>query len=96
MMKADSEKCIICERDVETGSKLSFCRLHLEAYQNIVKGYVNWSGAYGDLAPEEFLRRLENNDYSGKWVKEVAHIITSRHDLLQFFLNDLSYWGKKS
>ncbi|MEM3660789.1 MAG: hypothetical protein QXU11_10410 [Thermoproteota archaeon] len=94
-MKDSSGKCIVCERNVETGSKPSFCRLHLEAYKNIVKNYVNWRNAYGDLKPEEFLRRLENNDYTGKWVKEVVRIMLSNRDLLQFFLDDLSYSGRK-
>lgn len=88
-------KCIACKRDIETQSKPSFCRLHMEAYSKILDNYDNWRNAYGDLAPEEFLRKLENNDYTGKWVKEVVRIILSRRDLLQLFLNDLSYRGKK-
>jgi hypothetical protein len=94
-METGSEKCVICGRSVETGSKRSFCRLHLEAYRNIVKNYGNWRSAYGDLTPEEFLRRLEGNEYAGKWVKEVARVVLSSRDLLQFFLNDLSYLSKK-
>lgn len=94
-MKTDSEKCMVCKRNVETGAKPSFCSFHSEAYQNIVKSYDDWRNAYGDLTPEEFLRRLENNDYAGKWIKEVARIILSSHDLLQFFLNDLSCLSKK-
>lgn len=90
-----SEKCIVCKRDVETRSKPSFCRLHMEAYGKIVDNYDNWRDAYGDLTPEEFLKKLESNDYTGKWVREVAHIILSRRDLLPFFLSDLSYRGKK-
>lgn len=94
-MKTSSEKCIVCERSVETGSKPSFCRLHLETYRSIVENYENWRNAYGDLTPEEFLRRLENNDYAGKWVKEVVRVMLSNRGLLQFFLNDLSYSGRK-
>ncbi len=94
-MRTSSEKCIVCERDVETGSKVSFCRLHLEAYRNIVENYENWRNAYGDLTPEEFLRRLENNDYTGKWVKEVVRVMLSNRGLLQFFLGDLSYSSRK-
>ncbi len=94
-MKTSSEKCVVCGRNVETGSKLSFCRLHSEAYKNIVGNYENWRNAYGDLTPEEFLRRLENNDYAGRWVKEVARALLSSRDLLHFFLNDLSYLNRK-
>ncbi|NHV99327.1 MAG: hypothetical protein HA496_06695 [Thaumarchaeota archaeon] len=94
-MKTSSEKCIICGRNVETGSKPSFCSLHLEAYRNIVRNYEAWRSAYGGLTPEEFLRRLENNDYTGKWVKEVVRVMLSNHGLLQFFLNDLSYSSRR-
>ncbi|MCX8183336.1 MAG: hypothetical protein N3F08_02820 [Crenarchaeota archaeon] len=94
-METSSEKCMACGRNVETGSKLPFCRLHSEAYRNIIKNYENWKNAYGDLTPEEFLRKLENNDYTGKWVKEVARVILSNRGLLDFLLNDLSYSSRK-
>ncbi|MEM2940321.1 MAG: hypothetical protein QW304_02055 [Thermoproteota archaeon] len=90
-----AKKCVVCKRDVETHSKTSFCRLHMEAYGRILDNYDNWRNAYGDLTPERFLEKLEKNDYTGKWVKEVAHIILSRRDLLRLFLNDLSYRGRK-
>lgn len=67
----------------------------MKAYDRILDNYDNWRSAYGDLTPEEFLKRLESNDYTGKWVKEVVRIILSRRDLLQLFLNDLSYHRKK-
>lgn len=94
-METGPEKCIACGRDIETGSKQSFCRLHLEAYRNIVENYEVWKNAYSDLTPEEFLMKLEDNDYTGKWVKEVAHIMLSSPGLLRFFLNDLSCSSKK-
>ncbi|MEM2930546.1 MAG: hypothetical protein QW797_06800 [Thermoproteota archaeon] len=94
-LEAGSEKCIICKRDVETHSKPSFCRLHMEAYRRIIDNYENWRNAYGSLTPEEFLRKLESNDYTGKWVKDVTRIILSNRDLLQLFLNDLSCRGRK-
>jgi|GEM_PF-1011028 hypothetical protein len=94
-VETGAEKCIACKRDVEKHSKPSFCRLHMEAYGKILDNYNNWRNAYGDLTPEEFLKRLEGNDYTGKWVKEVARIMLSRRDLLQLFLNDLSSRGRK-
>lgn len=95
MMEANPEKCVACGRNIETGSGHPFCKLHLEAYRNIVKNYEFWKNAYSDLTPEEFLRKIGDNDYTGKWVKEVVRIILSHPDLLRLFLNDLSCSDKK-
>lgn len=68
---------------------MPFCNFHMKAYKSIIAGYIDWRKAYGELSPKEFLERLKDNEYSGRWVKEIARTLLSRSDLMQFFLNDL-------
>ncbi|MBO3839649.1 MAG: hypothetical protein QXN75_01970 [Thermoproteota archaeon] len=89
-MKPSHKRCVACNRVVEDSSKTPFCSLHARAYENLISGYVDWRNAYGDLSPKEFLERVRGNEYSGRWIKEVAGAVLSHEDLMQIFLNDLS------
>jgi len=88
-------KCVICNRVREDSSKMPFCSLHNAAYRNLVAKYGDWKIAYHDLSPKEFLEKLMDNEYSGKWVKEVVREILSHEDLMQTFLEDLAYRGMR-
>jgi len=94
-MKTLYGRCVVCGRIIEDSSRIPFCDFHTKAYSSLLAGYVEWRKAYGDLPPAEFLRMLKDNEYSGRWVKEVAKLILSREDLMQVFLNDLSSQGMR-
>ncbi|MBO3799749.1 MAG: hypothetical protein FGF52_01670 [Candidatus Brockarchaeota archaeon] len=94
-MRPSCKRCVACNRVTEESSKIPFCSLHVRAYENLIVGYVDWRNAYGDLSPKEFLERVRDNEYSGRWVREVAGAVLSHEDLMQIFLNDLSSRGMK-
>ncbi|MBO3769622.1 MAG: hypothetical protein QXS51_00670 [Thermoproteota archaeon] len=89
-MERKQPKCIICSRIVEESSKVPLCNIHIRAYNKLALKYGDWKNAYGDLSPREFLEKILENEYSGKWVKEVVRIILSQKELMQTFLGDLS------
>lgn len=93
--RTNSEQCIVCRKDVADDAKRPLCRFHMEAYNNIIENYDKWRSAYGNLTPEEFLKRLKDNEYTGKWIKEVVLTLLSQRDLLRAFLDDLFFQDKK-
>ncbi|MCS7138925.1 MAG: hypothetical protein NZ873_02585 [Crenarchaeota archaeon] len=88
-------KCVICNRIIEGSPKIPFCSLHTRAYSNLIAKYGEWKNAYGDLSPREFLDRIGSNEYSGRWVKEVVNAILFNRELMQVFLDDLSFWNRR-
>lgn len=74
---------------------MPFCSIHMRAYNNLTVKYGDWKNAYDELSPREFLEKIVENEYSGEWVKEVVQIILSRKELMQVFLEDLSFQGRK-
>jgi DNA topoisomerase-1 len=68
-------KCVVCGRKAEG----RFCELHYEAYRNLVKGYEAWKKAMRFLW-KEYLASIQNNEFAGLWVKEVArYLLSSGH-----------------
>ncbi|MDI9643660.1 MAG: hypothetical protein QFX35_00390 [Candidatus Verstraetearchaeota archaeon] len=60
-------KCSICEAE----SKGELCEEHAEAEARIRDHYTTWHERM-DVTWEEYLRLLEANESSGKWIREVA------------------------
>jgi len=67
-------KCTVCNR--EAGEK-GYCKLHMKAYEGIVKKYDLWKKAL-EISWKEYLREIVKNPLTGEWAKEVAeHLIES-------------------
>lgn len=64
-------KCKICGN--VSGSEL--CKWHAEAERRVRDHYKVWSERT-QLTWEEYLQSLQSNEFSGKWVKEVARYLS--------------------
>jgi hypothetical protein len=62
-------KCKICEREAICES--CYCKLHIKAYDNIVKRYDQWKKAL-EISWKEYLSEIAENPFTGEWAKEVA------------------------
>lgn len=62
-------KCPLCGREVIPGG--SFCDRHTAAYRSLLEGFKRWRRAM-QIGWKEYLRRVMENPYTGRWVKEVA------------------------
>lgn len=65
--------CKICGREVY---KKTYCIYHHKAYENLVKAFDSWNRGL-DLEWREFLKKISDNRYSGKWSKEVVSYLLS-------------------
>lgn len=67
-------KCAVCNREAFENN---YCRLHMRAYESVVKTYEEWTKAL-EISWEEYLREITKNPLTGEWTKEVAeHLIRS-------------------
>jgi len=60
-------RCQICGRKAES----KFCKLHEDAYRNLVENYEVWKRSM-NISWTEYLDEAQKNQYTGIWVKEVA------------------------
>ena len=67
-------KCKICERKAES----EFCKFHKISFENLVKKFEEWRKSM-DVSWLEYLRMLQNNPYTGVWVKEVIQYLLSKN-----------------
>jgi len=67
-------KCKICERKAES----EFCKFHKISFENLVKKFEEWKKSM-DISWLEYLRMLQNNPYTGVWVKEVIQYLLSKN-----------------
>jgi hypothetical protein len=63
--------CPICNQETELAGA-SYCPAHQRSLENIRQAYDKWTVAYGDLAPPEFLQRVQKAPGIGPNAKEVA------------------------
>ncbi|HUH99543.1 MAG TPA: hypothetical protein VLY65_00735 [Nitrososphaerales archaeon] len=68
--------CRMCKRESAPASLL--CTYHLGAKRNLESGYKKWSEAYGQIAWEDYLRKIKENSETGQWVKEVAELLLAK------------------
>jgi len=61
-------KCQICSREA---AENSYCRLHADAHQRIIKKYDRWKEAL-EISWKEYLSRIAKNPLTGERAKEVA------------------------
>ena len=67
-------KCKICERKAES----EFCKFHKISFENLVKKFEEWKKSM-DISWPEYLKMLQNNPYTGVWVKEVIQYLLSKN-----------------
>jgi hypothetical protein len=66
--------CRLCKRDPVKSSDL--CKYHLSAKKNIQAAYRQWKEGYGDIAWNEYLKKVGRNAQTGQWAKEVAELLS--------------------
>ncbi|MEM2911306.1 MAG: hypothetical protein QW146_02225 [Candidatus Bathyarchaeia archaeon] len=52
----------------------SYCNLHVEAYESVLKTYDAWRKALG-ISWKEYLSEIVKNPLTGQWAKEVAEYL---------------------
>lgn len=70
-------ECRLCRRRVERDG---LCRYHLDARDELKKGYERWTDAYSSMSWKEYLDRMKRLNVTGQWVKEVIDLI-EREDI---------------
>jgi hypothetical protein len=67
--------CIVCGKKAES----KFCELHEQAYKNLLRNYKAWKSSMR-VSWAEYLTKIQNNEFTGLWVKEVArYLLASDH-----------------
>ena len=64
-------KCTLC---VRKAIQEKFCEFHYEALQSLRTHYQVWRSSYGEITWYDYLTRLQEIKYTGKWVKDVIEI----------------------
>ncbi|HEX5672991.1 MAG TPA: hypothetical protein VFX75_02195 [Nitrososphaeraceae archaeon] len=64
-------RCILC---VRKAIQEKFCEYHYEALQSLRDHYLVWKNSYGKITWYDYLTRLQEIKYTGKWVKDVIEI----------------------
>jgi hypothetical protein len=66
-------RCQICDStDVEV---TDYCGRHSKALKLVVNGHQRWSSAYGRIAIDEYLFRLQGRVETGREIKDVASFL---------------------
>ncbi len=69
-------KCAVCDTEVREGE---FCRFHLKTYKIVLRGYGVWKKGLG-ISWEDYLRRIRDNSFTGKWAEEVAEYLINKEE----------------
>ncbi|MFW9920513.1 MAG: hypothetical protein ACFFED_12995 [Candidatus Thorarchaeota archaeon] len=69
--------CPICGRKGASDSE--FCAYHDEALTNIKVAFDDWERAMG-INWDDYLRRLQDEEYIGKWAREVVEYAMRQDD----------------
>jgi len=64
-------RCVLC---VRKAIQEKFCEYHYEALQSLRTHYQVWRSSYGEITWYDYLTRLQEIKYTGKWVKDVIEI----------------------
>jgi DNA topoisomerase-1 len=64
-------RCMLC---VRKAIREKFCEYHFEALQSLRDHYQVWKNSYGEITWYDYLTRLQEIKYTGKWVKDVIEI----------------------
>ncbi|MEM2109789.1 MAG: hypothetical protein QW327_04810 [Candidatus Odinarchaeota archaeon] len=61
--------CPICDK-----GEGEFCENHASAYISVVEAFKKWQTAT-PIRWEDYLKRIIDNEYTGKWAREVAEYL---------------------
>lgn len=64
-------RCMVC---VRKAFQEKFCEFHYEALQSLRTNFQVWRSSYGEITYYDYLTRLQELKYTGKWVKDVIEI----------------------
>jgi len=64
-------RCMLC---VRKAIQEKLCEFHFEALESLRTHYQVWISSYGDITWHDYLTRLHEIKYTGKWVKDVIEI----------------------
>lgn len=71
MITKTETSCILCSRKA---IQEKLCEYHYEALQSLMDHYQVWKNSYGEITWYDYLTRLQEIKYTGKWVKDVIEI----------------------
>lgn len=71
MVAKIERRCMLCVRNA---IQEKFCEFHYEALQSLRTHYQVWRSSYGEITWYDYLVRLQEIKYTGKWVKDVIEI----------------------
>lgn len=71
MIAKNETRCLLC---VRKAIQEEFCEFHYEALESLRTHYQVWRSGYGDISWYDYLTRLREIKYTGKWVKDVIEI----------------------
>lgn len=71
MIAKFEKRCILC---VRKAIQEKFCEYHYEALQSLRDHYHVWKNSYGEITWYDYLTKLQEIKYAGKWVKDVIEI----------------------
>lgn len=71
MVAKIERRCMLC---VRSAIQEKFCEFHYEALQSLRTHYQVWRSSYGEITWYDYLVRLQEIKYTGKWVKDVIEI----------------------
>ncbi len=71
-------KCILCGKETK---KEEYCKLHMNAYNNVLAKYENWKRALG-ISWKEYLSQVVENPLTGEWAREVAKNLKQKEEIL--------------
>ena len=69
-------KCKVCDKE---SCERGFCHLHLKTYAKVVLVYVDWKKGLR-ISWEDYLRRIRDNSFTGKWAREVAEYLINKEE----------------
>ena len=64
----ESKRCAACFRVVHLDK---YCSYHHQAFLNLKKKYNLWVHAYGQISWQQYLKKLQDMQETGLWVKDV-------------------------
>ena len=71
MIAKFEKRCMLC---VRKAIQEKYCKYHYEALQSLRDHYHVWKNSYGEITWYDYLTKLQEIKYTGKWVKDVIEI----------------------
>ncbi len=72
-------KCKVCSRQAQQQAQSNYCELHLKAYENLQRKFLDWKKA-SSIEWKNYLQEVAKNPLTGAWAKEVAESLLSEEN----------------